>query len=73
MRVESSVTAISWIPEAAIEGMPKIPLRVRHSASTTRPGPDRLEPGDLERLRDDDRVPRGEPPAQPGSRSKTDG
>ena len=54
MRVESSVTAISWIPEAAIEGMPKIPfeLGIGHYDP---PPPDRLEPGDLERLRDDDR------------------
>lgn len=28
MRIESSVTAISWIPEAAIEGMPKIPFEL---------------------------------------------
>jgi Cyclic nucleotide-binding domain len=54
VRIESSVTAISWIPEAAIEGMPKIPfeLGVGHYDP---PPPDHLEPGDLERLRDDDR------------------
>ena len=54
MRIESSVTAISWIPSDAIEGMPKIPfeLGVGHYDE---PPPDRLEPGDLERLRDDDR------------------
>jgi hypothetical protein len=54
VRIESSVTAISWIPEAAIEGMPKIPfeLGIGHYDP---PPPDHLEPGDLERLRDDDR------------------
>jgi hypothetical protein len=26
MRIESSVTAISWIPSEAIEGLPKIPF-----------------------------------------------
>jgi hypothetical protein len=54
VRIESSVTAISWIPEAAIEGMPKIPfeLGIGHYDP---PPPDRLEPGDLERLRDEDR------------------
>jgi hypothetical protein len=54
MRIESSVTAISWIPSDAIEGMPKIPfeLGVGHYDE---PPPDRLEPGDLERLRDADR------------------
>jgi hypothetical protein len=54
VRIESSVTAISWIPEAAIEGRPKVPfeLGIGHY---DRPPPDHLEPGDLERLRDDDR------------------
>ena len=54
MRIESSVTAISWIPSDAIEGMPKIPfeLGIGHY---DKPPPDRLEEGDLERLRDDDR------------------
>jgi hypothetical protein len=28
MRIESSVTAISWIPSEAIEGMPKIPFEM---------------------------------------------
>ncbi|HSI98159.1 MAG TPA: cyclic nucleotide-binding domain-containing protein [Gaiellaceae bacterium] len=54
MRIESSVTAISWIPSEAIEGMPKLPfeLGIGHYDE---PPPDRLEQGDLERLRDADR------------------
>ena len=54
MRFESSVTAISWIPSEAIEGMPKIPfeLGIGHYDE---PPPDRLTEGDLERLRDADR------------------
>jgi hypothetical protein len=54
MRIESSVTAISWIPSEAIAGMPKIPfeLGIGHYDE---PPPDRLEEGDLERLRDADR------------------
>jgi len=54
MRVEGSVTAISWIPSEAIEGLPKLPfeLGVGHYDE---PPPDRLEPGDLGRLRDADR------------------
>jgi hypothetical protein len=54
VRIESSVTAISWIPSEAIEGMPKMPfeLGIGHYDE---PPPDRLEEGDLERLRDADR------------------
>ena len=54
MRIESSVTAISWIPPDAIEGMPKIPfdLGIGHYDATP---PDELGPGDLDRLRDEDR------------------
>jgi hypothetical protein len=54
MRIESSVTAISWIPSEAIEGMPKLPfeLGIGHYDE---PPPDRLTKGDLERLRDEDR------------------
>ena len=54
MRIESSVTAISWIPSDAIEGMPKLPFELgvaRYDA----PPPDHLEEGDLERLRAEDR------------------
>jgi cyclic nucleotide-binding protein len=54
MRIKSSVTAISWIPSEAIQGMPKIPfeLGIGHYDE---PPPDRLGEGDLERLRDADR------------------
>src|SRR5215212_8664000 len=54
MRVEGSVTAISWIPSEAIEGMPKLPfeLGIGHYDE---PPPDRIAEGDLERLRDEDR------------------
>ena len=54
MRYEKSVTAISWIPSEAISGMPKLPfeLGIGHYDE---PPPDELAPGDLERLRDDDR------------------
>ena len=54
MRLESSVTSISWIPSEAIEGMPEIPfeLGIGHYDE---PPPDRLEEGDLERLRAGDR------------------
>ncbi len=54
MRVEGSVTAISWIPSEAIQGLPKLPfeLGVGHYDE---PPPDRLSAGDLGRLRDADR------------------
>src|SRR5204862_8073192 len=54
MRIEGSVTAVSWIPSEAIEGMPKLPfeLGVGHYDE---PPPDSLSAGDLERLRDADR------------------
>jgi Cyclic nucleotide-binding domain len=54
MRIESSVTAISWIPSEAIQGLPKIPfqLGVGHYDD---PPPDQLAEGDLERLREADR------------------
>jgi hypothetical protein len=54
MRIESSVTAISWIPPAAVEGMPKIPFEMGIGHYDETP-PDHLGPGDLERLRDADR------------------
>jgi hypothetical protein len=54
MRIESSVTAISWIPSEAIQGMPRIPfeLGIGHYDE---PPPERIEPADLERLREEDR------------------
>jgi Cyclic nucleotide-binding domain len=54
MRIEKSVTAISWIPSEAISGMPKVPfeLGVGHYDE---PPPDRLAEGDLEKLRQADR------------------
>jgi len=54
MRIESSVTAISWIPSEAIEGMPKLPFALG-IGSYDEPPPEHLEEGDLERLRDADR------------------
>lgn len=49
MRIESSVTSVSWIPSEAIEGLPKLPfeLGIGHY---DQPPPDRLAPGDPERL-----------------------
>src|SRR5919201_347043 len=54
MRIEKSVTAISWIPNEAIEGLPKLPfeLGIGHYDE---PPPDSLSEGDLARLRDEDR------------------
>ena len=54
MRIESSVTAISWIPSDAIEGMPKLPFELG-VAKYDEPPPDSLEEGELERLRTEDR------------------
>ena len=54
MRIDGSVTAISWIPSEAIKGLPKLPfeLGVGHYDE---PPPDQVSPSDLERLRDADR------------------
>jgi Cyclic nucleotide-binding domain len=53
-RHESSVTAISWIPSEAIEGLSKVPfeLGVTHY---DQPPPDHIGAGDLEELRRTDR------------------
>lgn len=53
-RHESSVTAISWIPSEAIEGLSKVPFEmgVTHY---DQPPPDQIGPGDLEELRKTDR------------------
>lgn len=54
MRIEKSVTAVTWIPSEAIEGMPKVPfeLGITHYDS---PPPDRMGEGDLEVWRDANR------------------
>jgi len=54
MRIERSVTAVTWIPSEAIEGMPKLPfeLGITHYDP---PPPDRIGEGDLEALRNADR------------------
>ena len=54
MRIESSVTAISWIPSDAVEGMPKLPFELG-VARYDEPPPEALDEGDLERLRAEDR------------------
>jgi hypothetical protein len=54
VRIEGSVTAISWIPSEAIEGMPKLPFEIG-VGHYDEPPPDRLAPGDLEQLREADR------------------
>jgi hypothetical protein len=54
MRVEKSVTAVTWIPSEAIEGMPKLPFELGMTHYDD-PPPDRIREGDLERLRDADR------------------
>jgi hypothetical protein len=51
MRVESSVTAISWIPSDAVEGLPKIPFSVG-LAHYDEPPPEEIH--DLEALGDAD-------------------
>lgn len=52
MRIESSVTAISWIPSEAIEGLPKLPFEMGIT-HYDEPPPDTLE--DLDDLRRSDR------------------
>jgi len=54
MRVESSVTAISWIPSEAISGLPKLPFEVGVGHYDDAP-PEALQPGELDSLRDQDR------------------
>ena len=54
MRIESSVTAISWIPSDAIEGMPTLPFELG-VARYDDPPPEHFEEGDQERLRAEDR------------------
>jgi hypothetical protein len=54
LRVESSVTSISWIPSEAIAGMPKLPFEIGIGHYDP-PPPDSLSAGDLATLRDEDR------------------
>lgn len=51
MRIESSVTAISWIPSAAVEGLPKIPftMGITHYDD---PPPEQIE--DIDAMREAD-------------------
>jgi cyclic nucleotide-binding protein len=53
MRIEKAVTAVTWIPSEAVEGMPKLPfdLGITHYDE---PPPDRIREGELEALRDAD-------------------
>ena len=51
MRIESSVTAVTWIPSEAIEGMPKLPFDFG-VARYDEPPPDRIQ--NLDKLRDAD-------------------
>jgi len=54
MRIEKSVTAVTWIPSEAIEGMPKLPfeLGITHYDD---PPPGQIGEGDLEAMRESDR------------------
>jgi hypothetical protein len=54
MRVDGSVTSISWIPSEAIRGITRMPfdLKVGHYDA---PPPDRIDPSQLGGLRDADR------------------
>ena len=51
MRIESSVTSLTWIPSEAIEGMPKLPFEFG-VAHYDEPPPERIE--DLDKLHDAD-------------------
>jgi hypothetical protein len=51
MRVESSVTSITWIPSEAISGMPKMPFEMG-IAHYDEPPPDRID--DLEAMHEND-------------------
>jgi hypothetical protein len=54
MRIESSVTSVSWIPSEAIKGMTKMPFEVG-VGHYDNPLSDTIDVDDLERLRDEDR------------------
>jgi hypothetical protein len=51
VRIESSVTSVTWIPSEAIEGMPKLPFELG-VAHYDQPPPETL--GNLDKLRDAD-------------------
>src|SRR6266516_7055335 len=51
MRIEKSVTSITWIPSEAISGMPKLPFEMG-MAHYDDPPPDKVE--DLDALRESD-------------------
>ena len=51
MRIESSITAVTWIPSEAIEGMPKLPFELGLT-HYDEPPPDRIE--NLDKLREAD-------------------
>jgi hypothetical protein len=53
MRVESSVTSISWIPSDAVKGMPKVPFELGVAHYDDAP-PEELHVGDLDRLTAED-------------------
>src|SRR6478672_6458135 len=55
MNIQGSVTAISWIPSEAIEGLPKLPFEIG-VGHYDEPPPDRIDgPSEIEQLRDADR------------------
>ena len=54
MRQESSVTSISWIPSEAMTGPMRVPMDL-HIGHYDEAPPDHLEPGDLDRLLEDDK------------------
>ena len=65
MRLESSVTSLSWIPSEAVAGVNK-PMFEMGVAHYDDPPPDVIE--DLDALRDSDRVPVREPARGVGRR-----
>lgn len=54
MRIERSVTSISWIPSEAMSGLMKVPMDLGVSHYDP-PPPDHIEPDELEKLRGEDR------------------
>jgi len=54
MRIESSITSVSWIPSEAIKGMVKMPFEVGGVAHYDKPLPDVIDVDNLEKMRDND-------------------